>query len=277
MLNFWQGKDIERVEVNAPPYLTQKPTTTIVRGIAQDKISLSQRLFDAPPSFASSPKHFGIENMGAQKTPKTDSKTTSSTASSATLQTLELSTETTTVSAKPCANNENGVAKSTSLNAEALVQRLADCMGRRLGVYANKEPASGEMVVRWLDDTIPLGGAWIKTTEFQAFVPHRADAGYPERLVTLRTKGMPCGLCGTTCTKGCSQCAQALCESCSVDLVMKIENPFLLACPFCREDMSWMVQHAMMTTLQEAMSKADKTTTLSTSPTDAMPSLPRGK
>jgi hypothetical protein len=154
------------------------------------------------------------------------------------------------------------------LDTEALVQRIADCTGRRLGVYANKEPSATEIGVKWLDDKNPLGGAWVKTTQFQAYIPHRADAGYPERLVTLRTKGMPCGLCGTSSLEGCCQCAQALCKSCSVDLIMKIEDPLMLACPFCREDMSWMVRHVMMTSLQQALSKA--TTPPSTSSPSAV-------
>ena len=159
----------------------------------------------------------------------------------------------------------DAVKKSAPLNAEALVQQLADCTGRRLGVYADKEPLDTEMVVKWLDDKNPLGGAWVKTKEFQAYVPHRADRGYPERLVALRTKGMPCGLCSATSREGCCQCAQALCKSCSVDLIMKIEDPLLLACPFCREDMSWMVRHVMMMSLRQALGGGDKTATPPTS------------
>jgi hypothetical protein len=134
--------------------------------------------------------------------------------------------------------------EKNQLSCSQLVFRIGLHLGKRLKIYADKEPLEDELLVRWLDPGNPLGGAWVCSTELKSYVPHNADPGFVERFIGLRTDGLPCGLCQTKANQGCIQCAQALCSSCTIDMVMKIDNPFQFACPFCRSDLSWIAQSA---------------------------------
>lgn len=130
------------------------------------------------------------------------------------------------------------------LSCNQLVFRISRSLGKRLEVYADKDPGVDELVVKWLDSDNPLGGAWICAREFRAYIPHNADPGHVERLIQLKTKGSPCGLCGAPTTHGCIQCAQGQCPSCGEQYVMKSDNWLTnLSCPYCRADMSWIVRH----------------------------------
>jgi hypothetical protein len=137
--------------------------------------------------------------------------------------------------------------EKNQLSCSQLVFRLSQTLGKRLEAYADKDPGEDELVVKWLDADNPLGGAWVCSSKFRAYLPHTADPGHVERVIELKTKGLPCGLCGVKTTHGCIKCAQAHCPSCGEEYVMKSDTWLTnLCCPFCRSDMSWIIQQVAM-------------------------------